>query len=251
MITVCHISDTHCLHNELIIPKCDFLFFTGDIYNQTSYQELHLFLEWLTEQPAKYKVFIAGNHDLVLDKSHAIKYKNENNTFSYIKHLEDHDKAIALLEDYRKYNIYYLNNSGIILEDVRIFGMPQSPSFNRHKWAFNADRGKEMMKYIGRIPSDTEILLTHGPAYGYLDYVVDRKKLRPDEDDKVGCVDLLNTIKNRMLKLKLHAFGHIHNQYGIINVQISKKRTLMVSNGALLNEYTDSLITTRPYLIYI
>ena len=54
------------------------------------------------------------------------------------------------------------------------------------------------------IPDDTDILLTHGPAFGILDGVF--------EGEKVGCSDLLDKIKR--IKPKIHAFGHIHEAYG-------------------------------------
>lgn len=67
------ISDTHTYmydndFKELILPEGDILCFSGDImssgYNE---HELIHFLEWISKQPFIYKVFIAGNHDRLLE----------------------------------------------------------------------------------------------------------------------------------------------------------------------------------------
>ncbi len=49
------------------------------------------------------------------------------------------------------------------------------------------------------------MLITHGPPFGILDEC--------SNGQKVGCEDLLSKIQN--LEIKVHAFGHIHEGYGI------------------------------------
>lgn len=56
------------------------------------------------------------------------------------------------------------------------------------------------------IPDDTDVLITHGPAYGVLDAVL------PDKE-QVGCPQLRRALETR-LHPKLHVFGHIHEAYG-------------------------------------
>ena len=56
------------------------------------------------------------------------------------------------------------------------------------------------------IPDDTDILITHGPPLYFGDL--------NEGNEHSGCGDLLNTVKNRV-KPKIHAFGHIHNDYGV------------------------------------
>lgn len=60
------------------------------------------------------------------------------------------------------------------------------------------------------IPSDTEILVTHGPPKDILDMCV-----FPNGTDRegVGCEDLLSQIM-RIPTIKLHVFGHIHEGKG-------------------------------------
>lgn len=73
-------------------------------------------------------------------------------------------------------------------------------------WGFNLPRGQPLRDVWAKIPSDTEILITHGPPVGFGDETRD--------GNRAGCVDLLNTIQNRV-KPKLHIFGHIHEGYGV------------------------------------
>ena len=56
------------------------------------------------------------------------------------------------------------------------------------------------------IPTTTDILVTHGPAYGFLDDVEGRK------GEHLGCELLADKIK--LLKPKIHVCGHIHTGYG-------------------------------------
>lgn len=90
----------------------------------------------------------------------------------------------------------------IELEGVKIWGSPITPTF--FNWAFNRDPGADIQKYWNKIPEDTDILVTHGPAYGILDL---------SRNQHVGCKDLLEKIK-KLSNLKLHCFGHIHEPYG-------------------------------------
>jgi Icc-related predicted phosphoesterase len=67
------------------------------------------------------------------------------------------------------------------------------------------DRGREIKAIWDKIPLDTDILITHGPPSGILDFV--------DPKNSPGCEDLTLKLKE-LKKLKLHVFGHIHESYG-------------------------------------
>jgi Icc-related predicted phosphoesterase len=74
-----------------------------------------------------------------------------------------------------------------------------------------------------RIPEDTDILITHSPAYGILDF---------DDNINYGSVEILERLA--MLNLKAHLFGHIHAQHGIL-----EQSDIIYSNGAIMNsDYT-------------
>ena len=57
------------------------------------------------------------------------------------------------------------------------------------------------------IPTDSEILITHGPPLGFGDSC-------QMGDLSVGCEDLYNTVTERVKPL-YHIFGHIHEGYGL------------------------------------
>lgn len=60
------ISDTHNKHYQLKIPSCDLLIHAGDFTGNGDIFEIKDFLSWWHTQPARHKVFIAGNHELTL-----------------------------------------------------------------------------------------------------------------------------------------------------------------------------------------
>lgn len=248
-MNICHISDTHGSrqHMYLTIPECDVLLHTGDIGGRTNLFELMQFLEWFSKQPAKRKIFIAGNHDLILDKNFINRQKDKLDSVAYMLLEQSHKDAIALIKNY---DVIYLDGTkDYVYEGVKFWGSPYSPSFHREYWAFNADRGDEIKKQWAKIPSDVTILLTHSPVYGILDDVKEFKA-ENEMDAHVGCKDLMEVIKRRLFNLKLHCSGHIHDNYGVIQANISRARRCLFSNGAVLtNDYT--LLITNPLTINI
>lgn len=240
---IVHISDTHGKTDFLSIPQCDILVHTGDVGGRTDIKELTHFLIWFEQQPAQLKVFIAGNHDLVLDKHYPQKEKDRGNVFGWTRMLDEYKQSEELI---KKYDVLYLNNSGCIYDGVNIWGSPYSPSFHREYWAFNADRGEEINKHWAKIPSDTNILLSHSPVYSLLDDV--KEYAHPGEDPHVGCKDLMYVITKRLIKLKLHCSGHIHDNYGIVQERVSNSRRVLFSNGAVLNNSYEKLID-KPLII--
>jgi Icc-related predicted phosphoesterase len=195
------ISDTHNKH--LFIPEKyltggDCILHTGDISSRGSRTEVEEFLSWYNELPYKYKVLIAGNHDFFFQD--APEYEIE-----------------AVLAKYP--NVIYLNDSGVEIEGIKIWGSPVQPYF--HGWAFNR-KGSEIVPHWDLIPLDTNILLTHGPIYNHLDETT--------SGYKAGCPYLGEKLRE-LKDLKLHQAGHIHEAYG--RVEFFNGPTLI--NASLLN----------------
>ena len=65
-------------------------------------------------------------------------------------------------------------------------------------------RGAALKEKWDLIPPDTDVLLTHSPAFEVLDCV--------DYEGSVGCEELAIAIKR--VKPSYHIFGHIHEDYG-------------------------------------
>ena len=185
MRIVC-ISDTHGLHHEIKLPKGDMIIHAGDVTNFGTTAQVSQFVDWYSKLDYKYKIFIAGNHDFFFE--------------------EQSDETIEdFLSDYP--DVIYLEDSGITIEGIKIWGSPYQPEF--FDWAFNRKRGSEIKQHWDLIPDDTDIIITHGPPMRILD-------LTPSYEN-VGCEDLLSAI-NRV-KPKHHIFGHIHNGYGTETIQ--------------------------------
>lgn len=189
MKIVC-ISDTHNKHQKLKLPACDLLIHAGDFSGKGKSAEIFDFMKWFSskEVPGKHKIFISGNHDFAMESSECGIYEKQANDLGII----------------------YLNDTGIEIDGVKIWGSPISPWF--HDWAFNRQRGMEIRKHWDLIPKDTEILITHGPPKGILD--------KTWRGQNVGCEELSKMIfeEKKLTELKLHVFGHIHEDKGIKDV---------------------------------
>jgi predicted phosphodiesterase len=71
------ISDTHNKHNQLEgkLPGGDILIHAGDITSLGRKDEVKRFIKWFSKQEYKYKVFIAGNHDMTFDNEKLLRDK--------------------------------------------------------------------------------------------------------------------------------------------------------------------------------
>ncbi|MFT3995290.1 MAG: metallophosphatase domain-containing protein [Dysgonomonas sp.] len=192
------LSDTHEAHSSLaVLPKADIIIHGGDISYCGKPEAIKDFLNWFSNlENYRYKIFIAGNHDFYFEgkQQHLIQQSLPENTF-------------------------YLCDNGVTIEGIKIWGSPITPRF--FNWAFNRSRGKEILKHWNRIPKDTNILVTHGPAYGILDCTKERIH--------AGCEDLLAVINK--IKPQYHLSGHIHEGYGIL-----KKDHTTFINGSVSND---------------
>lgn len=222
------ISDSHALHEEIHIEPCDILCHTGDYSHKGELSTTLDFIDWFAKQPAKHKVLIAGNHDKTLDKE---LIKN-----SPFQQSVSHQIRNEILIN----NIHLLENSSINIEGLNIYGTPVSPTFGVG-WAFNKNRGDEINKYWMNIPKNTDILLTHTPPYGILDVIPEHFKRYIDEDVHRGCEDLLNRLPS-LTQLKIHAFGHIHENNGYILKPVSIQRFVYFVNSACVTNRNELLV---------
>lgn len=116
------ISDTHNLHKNLKVPDGDILIHAGDMTCVGGIDEIKEFNEWLGTLPHSHKIVIAGNHDIYFE--------------------EEPSKSKSLIT-----NAIYLEDSGIIIEGLKIWGSPSSPNYQN--WAFNRERGEAIKKHWG------------------------------------------------------------------------------------------------------
>ena len=184
------ISDTHNKHKLLTgdLPGGSLLLHAGDISSMGYEHEIREFAKWYDGLNYDNKIFIAGNHD----------WGFQNNV-DKVKEIVDFYKTITYVQD-QLHTIQDDNGT-----EIKIWGSPWQPEF--YNWAFNLPNGGwELEQKWNDIPEGIDILITHGPAWGFLDDVEGRR------GQHLGCELLANRIKK--IKPKIHICGHIHSGHG-------------------------------------
>lgn len=192
---ILHLSDSHNCHNRLRdLPEADVVVHSGDFCMVGTEQEAIDFMNWFCDLPYRQKIFICGNHDACL----------------YGANIEGLDS-----------NVHYLCNSGIEIEGIKFYGVPM----------FTEDCISDRQnRNYSNIPIDTDVLITHSPAFGILDF---------DDNIHYGSEELLTRLS--ALNLRAHLFGHIHANHGITTIG-----NTIFSNGAIMNtDYTHLLNPIR------
>jgi Icc-related predicted phosphoesterase len=199
MIIDC-ISDLHGHYPKL--DGGDLLILAGDLTARDSEKDWLDFENWIYQQDYNEKIMIAGNHD------------------NFLSSMDEH----RMWKFWEKVGVTYLCDSGTELKlydelpkepddriykrhDLKIWGSPWSLWFHGINPKCKAFTGSEndLAKKWKRIPTDTDILISHGPPYGMQDMTV--------RGERVGSKSLQMELWNR-LHPKLLVFGHIHECYG-------------------------------------
>ncbi len=199
-INILHLSDTHGLHRQLPqLPDADVIVHSGDFTMAGTEQEVFDFTNWFCDLPYRHKIFIAGNHDDCL-----------------------YGAELSGLDD----NCHYLCNSGINIEGIKFYGVPMF---------MEDDMTRKYKEYLSGIPNDTDVLVTHQPPAGILDY---------DGHRHYGSLELFEKIQ--IVCPRLHLFGHIHSAFGT-----SLSNGTIFSNAALVDElyyFVQERIAVLPIL---
>ena len=192
---------TSDIHGELDfrIPIGDILTISGDLcpvrgshhpVTQENWVKNH-FLPWCKElidlEIVKSVVFINGNHDFYFEK--LMKDSKEN----------------AFRETLPK-GVHYLRDSMVEIDGIKIYGTPFTPTFGR--WC-NMLPEEALDQIYSKIPEGLDILLSHGPAYGWND-MIEQYPERCWEDDKhIGS----KSLRKHILRAKPSwtYVGHIHS----------------------------------------
>src|SRR3990167_5659397 len=187
MMRIAAFSDFHGMHDRLVLPTdCDLAIIAGDVLNDGYKHDWEKFLIWVKRVQSSgifpEVVMIAGNHDQVLQTMEIEKIRDSLYPWSYLK------------------------NSAVRVENLTIWGSPHTPKiWADDPWAFVYDRDETAVRVWKDIPEDVDILVTHGPAYGTLDWV---DPMYP----AVGCIALADRLNS--IRPKVHICGHIHESYG-------------------------------------
>lgn len=206
MRIVC-ISDTHSLHGGMSheIPSGDVLIHAGDVSNMGTQRDVEEFVYWyMNLKGFDTKIFIAGNHDWAFENH---RYPHHSGEYEWYYNL-------MYEENLSQSDVVYLEDSGFTIESpefkrpVKFWGSPWQPEF--YNWAFNLPRlGDDLKRYWDMIPTDTDVLITHGPPNGFGDLVNNWRQ----PNMNVGCELLRNRIEE--INPLVSVFGHIHEGYGV------------------------------------
>lgn len=186
------ISDTHSQHRRLSsLPRGDVLVHAGDLTLRGDESELVDFAHWYAEiEGFERKICIAGNHDLGLDVERCGALKLPSAKSAFLEALQKDNRCV------------YLEDSGVDVRSISFWGSPWQPYYC--DWCFNVARGEPCRAKWRAIPSNVDVLLTHGPPLGRADLC--------ESGARAGCLDLLEEIQTR-IRPKVNIFGHIHEAY--------------------------------------
>lgn len=166
-------SDTHGMFRRLSIPaEADILICAGDACEGFNPADLQDFFAWYTAIPAKLRIFVPGNHDRIFN--------------------QEPTRAWNLIPE----GVVYLENEGIEFDGIKFYSVPARP----------------YLKTSVTIPADVDFLITHGPAYSYL-------------DRDLGCKQLFLSLASA--RPKYHIFGHVHEE--------ALQRKAMLGGATFLN----------------
>ena len=203
---------------RLPTPKADVLLHCGDLTQVGGISSFQRALKMLGSIDAELKIVIAGNHDLELDKAFWEAQRDEEGN---AEDPEDHDLAVKamtgpLAADAGVTFLTEGTHSFTLKTGAKfsIYVSPYTPAFC--DWAFaykhNEDRFNSPQQTANGItsiattpiPNDVDIVMTHGPPKGLLDWC---------PQGNVGCPNLLQAV--RRVKPLMHCFGHIHEGHGV------------------------------------
>ncbi|KAL2200360.1 Metallo-dependent phosphatase-like protein [Corynascus similis CBS 632.67] len=185
-IRVVCLSDTHNLIPSYPIPEGDLLIHCGDLTVDGTPAEIQAQINWLRGLSHRWKVVVGGNHD------------------SWVDERVRKEMMAAGVEGKKEVDwtgVEYLCDRMVELEfdggrRLNVYGFGAVP-WCGEGFAFQYDREKHPWK--GRVPQETDVLVTHTPPAYHLDL-------------GLGCVGLLDEVWR--VKPKLHVFGHTHYAYG-------------------------------------
>eukprot|EP00802_Teleaulax_amphioxeia_P014439 Tamp_14504.p1 GENE.Tamp_14504~~Tamp_14504.p1 ORF type:complete len:467 (-),score=43.02 Tamp_14504:225-1415(-) len=202
----------------MVIPYADVLIHAGDFTMKGSEGEVESFAQFLAQLPHPYKIVVAGNHDVSLDEAYYArsdvkkrwKLQSAPTNLPHRLKLRLRDAGVIYLDE---------ESAQITTRDatIQVFGSGIQP--RHHDWAFQRARGAEIRASWQRIPTNTQLLVTHGPPLGRGD-----RLLQPGIEEtavqvpcgerdvdsvRAGCADLLEEVRDRV-RPRLHVFGHVH-----------------------------------------
>ena len=167
-------NDAHQIKSEEL--SCDVLIHCGDFGTKGNFTEAYDFFYWFVKQPAKYKLFVPGNHDK--------RYK----------------KSDELVQLTNKLGLVDLSNNFVEIEGKTFWGCNFVPQVNKAGITLNSPEPGQ----VSSMPRGLDMLVTHAPPR----YILDSNR------EGIACGSQ-HILEEMLLKQpKYHVFGHIHEQGG-------------------------------------
>ncbi|KAL8929932.1 MAG: hypothetical protein Q9208_001076 [Pyrenodesmia sp. 3 TL-2023] len=220
------LSDTHGKEfgaDDKPRVNADVAIHCGDLTESSFLEEYRACVRLLKDINAPLKLVIAGNHDFTMDPD---VYETEvANARQALGHeavktgFGDYSEARQLFEEAKGEGIVLLDqgNHQFILENgasLTVYASPWTPSLAGNMgFQYRPARGHNFA-----IQKGVDLVITHGPPEGILDYV-DRKR--------AGCPHLFAAVAQA--RPRLHCFGHIHERWGAKMVKWQDPPTEMPS----------------------
>lgn len=187
------VSDQHGFTPH--IPECDLLIVAGDqcvdkvggAYARgcpTAQMDWFVdnWLPWRERQPAELCLMTWGNHD-------------------FCGHLQQEN--VVTIGDRQTTAVI---DAEVTVNGLRVWMMPWSHTWAT--WAFQKDP-RRLQAHYDAIPEGIDIIVSHGPPYGYGDLAVDLEHGGWVHAGEPGLVDAIDRVKPRLV-----VCGHIHTGHG-------------------------------------
>lgn len=210
------VSDTHGENADKLdyksIDGIDVAIHCGDLTDESKLDEFKTSIQLLKDIKAPLKLVLAGNHDFTLDIPRYKKMLAEKNPpleqdlvdrvygpFGAARQLFESEYAKAAgirFLDEGTHHFTLANGT-----PLTVYASPYTPSLSDSSWGFQY---RPQQGHDWCIDEKVDIVVTHGPPRGILDYT--------DSKQRAGSDSLFAAVARA--KPLMHCFGHIHEGWG-------------------------------------
>ncbi|CAG8198983.1 unnamed protein product [Penicillium olsonii] len=209
-------SDTHGISSlPGLVPSteqhADVAIHCGDLTTESQLHEYKASILLLQEINAPLKLVIAGNHDFTMDipmfhkkvaEAPSLERELVERAYGYdgeARRLFE-DTGITFLDE--GVHSFHLQNGALLT----VYASPYTPSLGDWGFQYHPDQGHDFMIDASSHTHSIDIVITHGPPRGILDYT--------NSGERAGSVDLFRALARARPRPRMHCFGHIHEGWG-------------------------------------
>lgn len=174
-------------NKSAFLPTGDILVHTGDFTVNGTDEEFDVFNQWLGAVSGRYhyRIICLGNHDV---RVYGNDWKALKSKLSNATHVLCHEEATVL--------------------GIRFYGSPWHWG-HKNNYTIRSGAPSSTSGRFDEIPAETQVLLTHGPAYDRLDVVT-----AAETKEHWGSRELAENL--RRVRPGLHLHGHTKDSRGLL-----------------------------------